>query len=68
MAREILKSFLFSLEWRVYAFIITTLYLWITTGYLAFAALQALGLQVLLLIGHTLWYYFRTRKLSAHDE
>ena len=50
---------MFSLEWRLYAYVITVLFLWVTTGQLAFAAVQALGLQMCLLIGNTIWYYFR---------
>lgn len=59
MVKRVLESVLFSLEWRLYAFVITSLFLWWTTGQLAFAAVQALGLQVVLFIGHTTWYYFR---------
>ena len=56
---------MFSLEWRVYAYIITILFLWATTGRLAFSAVQALGLQVVLLIGNTTWYYFRQEGAHA---
>ena len=63
MGKELLKSFLFSLEWRAYAFTITTLFLWATTGHFAFAVGQALGLQIILLFAHSLWYYFRSRRM-----
>jgi hypothetical protein len=59
MREKLVKSVLFSLEWRLYAYIITILFLWATTGRLAFSAVQALGLQVVLFIGNTTWYYFR---------
>ena len=59
MRGKIFHSIMFSLEWRFYAYVITILFLWATTGQLAFAALQALGLQIALLIGNSTWYYFR---------
>jgi len=58
---------MFSLEWRAYAFVITSLFLWVTTGHLVFAAAQALGLQVVLLFGHTIWYYFRSQAPEKAD-
>ncbi len=63
MGKELLKSFLFTLEWRAYAFTITTLFLWATTGHFAFALGQALGLQIILLFAHSLWYYARSRRV-----
>lgn len=60
MGKQIWESILFSLEWRFYAYIITILFLWATTGHLAFAAVQALGLQVVLFIGNAIWYHTRT--------
>lgn len=65
MRKKILESFLFSLEWRVYAFILTSLFLWATTGQLVFAAAQALGLQVILLFAHSFWYYMRSGRHGA---
>lgn len=65
MVKRIYESLMFSLEWRLYAFVITSLFLWATTGELVFAAVQALGLQVILLIGHTTWYYFRKEGASG---
>jgi hypothetical protein len=59
MKEKLFHSIMFSLEWRLYAYAITILFLWATTGHLAFAAIQALGLQIFLLIGNTIWYYFR---------
>ena len=59
MVKRIWESVLFSLEWRIYAFVITSAFLWATTGHLAAAAAQAFGLQIVLFIGQTLWYYFR---------
>ncbi len=60
MGQKILDSFLFSIEWRFWALIITTLFLWATTGHLVFALGQALGLQVILLVAHSVWYYLRS--------
>lgn len=60
MGRKIVESLLSSLEWRFYAFIITAAFLWATTGEFAFSALQALGLQVVLFVGHSIWYYMHT--------
>lgn len=51
---------MFSLEWRLYAFVITSGFLWVTTGELVLAAVQALGLQAVLFVGHTIWYYLRS--------
>ncbi|MEK7063065.1 MAG: hypothetical protein AAB955_00050 [Patescibacteria group bacterium] len=59
MGKRIWESVLFSLEWRLYAYVITVAFLYATTGELAFAAVQALGLQLVLLVCHTTWYYFR---------
>jgi hypothetical protein len=59
MVQRIWDSILFSLEWRAYALVITSLFLWVTTGHLALAAAQAAGLQIVLFIGQTVWHYFR---------
>lgn len=60
MGRKLLDSFLFSLEWRFWALMITTLFLWATTGYFTLALGQALGLQLILLIANSIWYYLRS--------
>lgn len=60
MGQKLLDSFLFSIEWRFWAVLITTLFLWATTGHFAFALGQALGLQLILLIAHSIWYYLRS--------
>ncbi len=60
MREKIWHALMFSLEWRLYAYAITILFLWATTGHLAFAALQALGLQIILFIAQSAWYYFRS--------
>ena len=60
MREKIFQSFMSSLEWRLYAFFITSIFLWIMTGHLAESTLQALGLQIILFIGHLTWYYFRS--------
>ncbi len=59
MKQKILHSVYVSLEWRAYAFVITDLFLWATTGHLWQATLSAFGLQIILLISHFVWYYFR---------
>lgn len=57
---RIWESLLFSLEWRLYAYVITILFLWATTGHFAIAAIQALGLQLALFIGQTIWHFLRS--------
>ena len=59
MREKLVKSVLFSLEWRLYAFTITTLFFWALIGELVFALGNALALQVILFIANTTWYYFR---------
>lgn len=68
MGQKLLDSFLFSIEWRFWAVIITTLFLWATTGHFAFALGQALGLQGILLIGHSIWYYMRSEGMIPTFE
>ena len=60
MGQKLWASFMFSIEWRFWAVIITTLFLWATTGHFAFALGQALGLQVILLVAHSIWYFLRS--------
>lgn len=56
---------MFSLEWRLWAFVITTLFLWVATGELGFAAAQAVGLHIALFLAHSLWYYARAEGANA---
>lgn len=65
VGKRFLHSMLISLEWRLWAFIITTAFLWVTTGELGFAALQAIGLQIILFAGHAIWYYWRSEGTGA---
>ncbi len=48
-----------SLEWRVFAFVITNIFLWITTGEFWTAAGLALMLQIILFVAYVIWHYFR---------
>lgn len=59
MKQRILRSITVSLEWRVIAFIITNLFLWISTGKLFEATILALQLQLILLVVNVCWFYFR---------
>lgn len=61
MRQRIFDSLLSSLEWRLYASVLAMLFLWVTTGSVALAAAQALGLQIVLFFGHSIWYYFRSK-------
>lgn len=67
MVARMWQSLLFSLEWRIYAFAITTLFLWASTGTLVFALGNALGLQIILLFAHSTWYYFRSGQGLGHE-
>jgi hypothetical protein len=59
MTEKIVHSFIVALEWRIFAFVITNLFLWITTGSFWTAAGLALILQVILFFAYTLWYFWR---------
>lgn len=59
MTSKIVNSFLVSLEWRVIAFFITEIFLWITTGHFWAATGLALLLQAILFVAYTTWYFFR---------
>lgn len=59
MKQRLMKSLSVSLEWRAFAFVITELFFWATTGELWKATVLALELQLILLIAHFWWYYFR---------
>ena len=59
MRRKLLHSVYASLEWRAIAYVITNIFLWITTGSFWAATGLALILQVILLFSHTLWYFWR---------
>ena len=68
MTKKLFESFMFSLEWRLYAYVITSLFLWATTGHLAVAAVQALGLQFVLFVCQSIWHYLRSEgKLLTLD-
>jgi len=59
MIDKFFHSFYASLEWRFFAFIITNVFLWITTGSFWTATGLALVLQIILFFFHTLWYFWR---------
>ncbi len=59
MKQRLMKSLTVSLEWRVFAFIITELFFWATTGHLWQATILAIELQLILLVAHFGWYFVR---------
>ncbi|XKT74590.1 MAG: hypothetical protein ACJKTH_00640 [Patescibacteria group bacterium UBA2163] len=59
MRNKILHSFYASLEWRIIAFVITNIFLWINTGSLLTATGLSLMLHAILLIAHMLWFFLR---------
>lgn len=59
MRKKILHSLLVSLEWRFFAFIITNIFLWITTGEFWKAAGLALILQLILFAAYVIWHFLR---------
>ncbi|RJR14473.1 hypothetical protein C4585_00010 [Candidatus Parcubacteria bacterium] len=59
MRDKIFKSLLISLEWRIIAYVITNLFLWVTTGEFWKAAGLALVLQVILFFAFLIWHLFR---------
>jgi hypothetical protein len=48
-----------SLEWRFFAFVITNIFLWVTTGEFWKAAGLALALQIILFVAYVIWHFFR---------
>lgn len=52
-------TLLISLEWRIIAFVITNIFLWITTGSFWTATGWAFILQVILFVAYTAWHFFR---------
>ncbi len=69
MREHFIASFKVSLEWRIIAFVITNLYLWITTGSFWEATATALVLQAILFVVHFVWVLWRYGKygLSGHQ-
>ena len=59
MRRRIIHSLLVSLEWRFFAFIITNIFFWVTTGEFWKAAGLALALQLILFVSYVLWHLLR---------
>lgn len=59
MREKIVHSFFVSLEWRVFAFAITNIFFWITTGDFWKATGYALLLQAVLFLAYMLWYFLR---------
>lgn len=59
MKERMVRSLLISLEWRAFAFVITNIFFWITTGHFWKAAGLAFTLQVILFAAYVLWHYFR---------
>jgi hypothetical protein len=59
MKGRVMRSVMVSLEWRVFAFIITNIFLWITTGEFWTAAGLALTLQIILFVAYVIWHFLR---------
>jgi hypothetical protein len=66
MKKRLLRSFLFSIEWRIIAFVITGVFLWVVTGELFQATMLSLGVHALLLVGHSIW--LMVREESIHEK
>lgn len=58
--KKILHSIAASIEWRIFAFLITGIFLWTTVGDFWKAAQTAFVLQLILLVCHCTWLYFRS--------
>ncbi len=59
MRKRFVRSLLASLEWRLFAFIITNIFFWVTTGHFWKAAGLALILQLILFTAYVVWHFFR---------
>lgn len=59
MRERIVRSFLVSLEWRFFAFIITNIFFWVTTGEFWKAAGLAFTLQLILFLSQVIWHLLR---------
>lgn len=59
MYSKLVRSIRVSLEWRVFAFIITNIFFWVTTGHFWEAAGLALTLQIILFAAYVLWHLVR---------
>lgn len=65
MKQRLLKSAAVSLEWRAVAFLVTGIFFWTTTGEFWHATILALQLQLILLVTHFGWFFFRESKEAA---
>ncbi len=59
MREHFIASLKVSLEWRVIAFVITNLFLWLVTKEFWEATWVALALQTVLFVVHFVWVFFR---------
>lgn len=59
MRKKILHSIYASLEWRAIAFVITNIFLWVTTGSFLTATGLSLALHAILLVAHMAWFFLR---------
>jgi len=59
MRTKVINSFLVSIEWRVIAFVITNIFLWVSTGDFWKATGLALVLQLVLFIVYVAWHFYR---------
>jgi hypothetical protein len=59
MKERLMKSLAVSVEWRIIAFLITNIFLWLVTGEFWQSTVMALGLQAVLFFAHFGWYFIR---------
>ena len=59
MKERLMKSLAVSVEWRIIAFLITNVFLWLATGAFWQSTIMALSLQAVLFFAHFGWYFIR---------
>lgn len=59
MRKKIIRSLRASIEWRIFAFVITNIFFWVTTGHFWQAAGLALTLQIILFLAYVIWHLVR---------
>lgn len=68
MKQRLLNAVYVSIEWRIIAFVITNVFLWIATGEFLQATVLALELHLVLLVTHFAWYFTRQEKWHPAQE
>lgn len=59
MREKFINSLAVSIEWRLIAFLITSTFLWVSTGEFWKSTGLSLILQVILFSTYVLWHFFR---------